>query len=190
MVSDKDDELKTRIENLLEAKTYIKKALHSHSDDLDQIRNYNLPDHEIILNLANNITLTYAAPRNWVEGMPLFKSKPPAPLDHEMQAGALKAYLKSTEAGIPDSKPDSNSSSNNIYSTLETTMQNLKSLLNKRKQAMEVEESNMGMKRSSDFKVSTNEMFNQTITEEINDPTKKSRKVNISFGFDDSDDSD
>ena len=170
------------IRKILEAKTYIKRVLHSHREKLEYIRTHRPTNSDLVLNLANNIALTNGAPKNWVEGAPLFKSHAPAPQFEYMTSGALNHYnTRYNAANLSAKLTAQNNGSDKAAAQcdgtdkLKQTVENLKSLLSKRKSG-EIE-TNDQVKEDVSF---ANEIFNRTMA--------TSNKRTLVFKYDDSDD--
>ena len=82
----------SRIEKLLTIRKSITSFFRGKSDELQSIRECRTVSIDCILEFAKYTTFTLRAPEGWTPGMPLIGGHPPAPQPDQMRDGVLQQY--------------------------------------------------------------------------------------------------
>lgn len=81
-----------KIISLLNAKNDIRKTIYRYQEELVLLKGSKSIKLSVLLDFADNITLTNKSMKGWLEGMPLGKSNPPAPQPEQMRDSLLQKH--------------------------------------------------------------------------------------------------
>ena len=190
---------KSRIEELLKTRKDISNFLRLKSQELLLLKECRAVPVDYVLDFSRYTTFTLGAPEGWTPGMPLIGAHPPAPQPDQMRDGVLQRYnqrrpiiiaphetvVMKEMRDIVKSEPlqkkaiqkDSNTAKEENPTNREAS-----TILPERKVAEKIEvihEKPNPAIRSSEAKVVTDQQ-----------PHKRARQINISFGLSDSESSD
>lgn len=85
-------ERNARIEQLLSIRKKVTSFFRGKSDELQSIKECRVISSDYILDFSRYTTFTLGAPEGWVPGMPLIGGHPPAPQPDQMRDGVLQRF--------------------------------------------------------------------------------------------------
>ena len=184
-----------RLRQLLHAKKDVWNTLQRHRDDIDMLRTKNMVHIRDILKCSGAVTLTSQPPAGWVEGNPLIRCHYPAPVSEEMRAGVLLQLH--TTASI--NRKDYDNITNDACVTQNNILVDvLLSKISENAIQFQADATNsvLGITDSAGLMVENFKAESQSAeVAEIQDNNeelsrKRQRKIEVSYGLSDSDDSD
>ena len=193
--ADKKSERTSRINQLLTIRKSITSFFRGKSDELHSIRECRTVSVDCILEFAKYTTFTLRAPEGWTPGMPLIGGHPPAPQPDQMRDGVLQRYNQRCPINIvqPLLRPH-------------TELRDIVRVENIAKSLVSTEKISLKTTRPETVEtiisVSVEEV-KETITSPVDpvvvsipmkvvedqQPHKRARQINISFGLSDSESS-
>ena len=194
-LADHNSDKISRIEQLLSIRKSITSFFRGKSDELKSIRECRTVSIDYILDFAQYTTFTLRAPEGWTPGMPLIGGHPPAPQPDQMRDGVLQRFnqQRPVTIALPPLLPTKEMRDivriEPIAKSLLST-ENI-SLKTKRSEAIEV----IALVVEEQLKLPPPTLIEPAIiipkkVVEDQQPHKRARQINISFGLSDSESSD
>ena len=177
-----------RLIELLSARRKISDFLRANGEELTNISHSRMLPPAWVVEFARYTTLTLKAPPGWIPGAPLVGSHPPAPQPEEMRDGALQRFNQRCNAVASSSSAADRTRGDAMDTNQYTVPSSTKSLITstglKRKpvQAPIIPSAVLTMDVIEEMEVTGGETM-EPVPEQ---PQKKARQVNLSFGLSDS----
>jgi len=196
-----------RIQQLLSIRKNITSFFTERYEDLQSMKECHSISTDNILEFARYTTFTLKAPEGWVPGMPLIGGHPPAPQPDQMRDGALQRYNQQYSKLLKEGteKKETTDHENNLESL--HIKENLKRtfISDQSKESVQsdgIHEEPVDKSFHKDLaeksvvipeitiKAHVPPQIKPVLTPAVEQPTKRSRQINISFGLSDSESSD
>ena len=174
-----------RLIELLSARRKISDFLRTNGEELTNISRSRMLPATWVVEFARYTTLTLKAPPGWIPGAPLVGSHPPAPQPEEMRDGALQRYNQRCNAAMASSSRIGEDAMDTNQCLIPSTSKSLianTGLKRKPVQASLLPNPVIAMDVSEEEKVIGDDIMEP----EPEQPQKKTRQVNMSFGLSDS----
>ena len=190
---------KFRIEELLKTRKDISSFLRLKSKELHLLKECRAVPVDYVLDFSRYTTFTLGAPEGWIPGMPLIGGHPPAPQPDQMRDGVLQRYNQRRPIIIAPHETVVMREMRDIVKIeplQKKTTPKDSSTANERNLANPEASTDLPKRKVDDKIVIPHEKPNTPISNsEVkavtdNQPHKRARQINISFGLSDSESSD
>jgi hypothetical protein len=191
----KSTETSDRLLQLLMAKKNVWSVLHTHRDAINSIRTENTVHVGDILKSSEAITLTAQPTADWVDGNALVRCHYPAPVSEEMRAGVWQRSQTTSNGNLKDSVSTSelsfNAHNNSLVSELisKISSRTTRFEIRSRMLVSAVHEESQSVPGVEDLKARSESPTYDIQENRDNQARKRQRKIEVSYGLSDSDDS-